>query len=92
MHDPAHPKRLSETGEFEEAGSQNEVWVDFDSDRPEAGDFFHPFRTVAAAAAAVADNGVIKIVPGSTRERPRLSLHKRVRIEAAIGGVTIGRR
>jgi hypothetical protein len=92
MHDQAHPKRLSETGEFEEAGSQNEVWVDFDSDRPEEGDFFHPFRTVAAAAAAVADNGVIKIVPGSTRERPRLSLHKRVRIEAAIGGVTIGRR
>ena len=90
--DPAHPRRLSETGEFEEAGSQNEVWVDFDSDRPEEGDFFHPFRTVAAAAAAVADNGVIKIVPGSTRERPRLSLHKRVRIEAAIGGVTIGRR
>jgi hypothetical protein len=92
MSDPKHPKRTSETGEVEEAGSNNEVWVDFDWGGPEEGDFFHPFKTIAGAAAAVADPGVIKIMPGSTHERPFLSKQKRIRIEAAIGGAVIGVR
>ncbi len=65
---------------------------DFDWTGPEEGDFYHPFRSIAAAAAAVAENGVVKIMPGSTRERPFISGRKRLRMEAAIGGVSIGVR
>jgi hypothetical protein len=85
-------RRISETGEIEEAreNGDSEVWVDFDWNGPEEGDFYHPFRTIAGAAAAVADGGVIKIMPGSTRERPFISGQKRIRLEAAIGGVSIG--
>jgi hypothetical protein len=94
--DPKVLKRTSETGEVEEAreGGDSEVWVDFNSIGPEAeeGDFYRPFRSLSAAVAAVADNGVIKIMPGTTRERPLISGKKRFRMEAAIGGVSIGIR
>lgn len=64
MSDPKRPRRTSETNEVEEAGSHNEVWVDFGYDiriGPSEGDFFRPFTSITAAAAAVADGGVIKI-------------------------------
>jgi hypothetical protein len=92
MHDQWHPKRISETGEVEEAGSNNEVWIDFAWTGPSEGDFFCPFKTIAAAAAAVADGGTIKIMPGSTRERLSFVQHKRMKLVAPIGGVTIGIR
>lgn len=92
--DPQVLRRVSETGEVEEAreNGDSEVWVDFDWTGPEEGDFYHPFRSLAAAVAAVAENGVVKIMPGSTRERPFISGRKRFRMEAAIGGVSIGVR
>ncbi|MGZ8160254.1 MAG: hypothetical protein ACXWT4_15790 [Methylobacter sp.] len=91
MSDPWRPRRTSETGEVEEAGSNHEVWVDFDWAGSNEGDFFRPFKTIAAAA-AVADGGVIKIMPGSTSERPSIQNNKRIRLVAPIGGVTIGIR
>lgn len=92
MRDPLHPKRTSETGEVEEAGSNQEVWVDFGWQGPSEGNFFRPFNTIAGATAAVADGGVIKIMPGSTSERPSIQNNKRMRLVAPIGGVTIGVR
>jgi len=92
MSDPWHPRRTSETGEVEEAGSNGEVWVNFGWTGPFEGDFFHPFNTLAAAAAAVAEGGVVKIMPGWTDERPYLVGKKRMRLVAPIGGVTIGVR
>jgi hypothetical protein len=88
MSDQAHPRRTSETGEVEEAGNHHEVWVDFTWQGPQEGDFFHPFNTLAGADAAVASGGVIKIMPGSTSERP--ILHQRARLVAPIGGVQFG--
>lgn len=91
MRDQWHPKRTSETGEVEEAGNNHEVWVDFDWQGKNEGDFFQPFNSLAAAAAAVADGGVIKIVPGTTvRETTISRFNKRMRLVAPIGGVTIG--
>jgi hypothetical protein len=92
MSDKWHPKRTSETGEVEEAGSNHEVWVDFAWTGPCEGDFFRPFNSIGAAVAAVADGGVIKIMPRSTSERPSIQNNKRIRFVAPIGGVTIGVR
>ncbi|WP_154671475.1 hypothetical protein [Paraburkholderia mimosarum] len=89
--DLAHPVRISETGEVEEAGHNNEVWVDPDSNGPFfEGDFFHPFRTIADAVNVVADGGVVKIVPGRTGDRRISHGGKRVRLVAPIGNVNIG--
>ncbi|MBI3868647.1 MAG: hypothetical protein HY299_08970 [Verrucomicrobia bacterium] len=85
-----HPKRISETGEVEEAGNGHEVWVDFDWTGPQEGDFFRPFNTISAAVAAVANGGVIKIMPGFTSEKPSFPRNKRIRFVAPIGGVRIG--
>jgi hypothetical protein len=99
LSDQWHPKRTSETGELEVAGANHEVWVDFNWSATDSftgfqikseGDFFRPFTTIAAAAAAVADGGVIKIMPGSTNEPSPLLLKKRLRLEAPVGGVHIG--
>jgi len=89
-HDLWHPKRISESGEVEEAGNNHEVWVDSNWTGPFEGDFFRPFNTLAAAVNAVADGGVIKILPGTRSER--LSIRKRVRLVAALGEVMIGAR
>lgn len=95
LSNPSNPKRTTEENgvitEVEEAGTNHEVWVDFTSPiGDEAGDFFHPFKTITAAAAAVADGGVIMIMPGATREKPFFPVNKRVTLVAPIGGVTIG--
>ena len=98
MSDQWHPRRTSmliasnETGEVEEAGSNHEVWVDFGWKGPNEGDFFHPFNTITAAAAAVANGGVIKIMPGWTTEKPSFQSNKRIRLVAPIGGVSFGVR
>ncbi len=67
MTDQAHPRRISETGEVETAGAHQEVWVDFTWSGPHEGDFFHPFNTIADAANAVDDGGVIRLMPGTRR-------------------------
>ena len=90
MTDQAHPRRTSETGEVEQAGHNNEVWVNFGWTGPTEGDFFHPFNTLTTAVNAVADGGVVKIVPGWTAERPAFVAKKRCKIVAPIGGVRIG--
>jgi len=92
MADQWHPRRTSETGEIEEAGSNHEVWVDFGWKGPSEGDFYRPFNTITAAAAAVADGGVIKIMPGWTTEKPFFQRNKRIRLVAPIGNVTFGVR
>lgn len=86
--DPQHPVRIAENGEVQEAGRGHQVWVDFDWRGPTEGDFYRPFNTITAALSAVAEPGVIRIMPGATRERP--TLHKRVRLTAVRGTVTIG--
>ena len=90
MSDMLRPRRTSETGEVEEAGSNHEVWVDFGWTGPSEGDFFRPFKTLTAAATAVADGGVIKIMPGWTTEKPSFQTKKWIRLVAPIGGVTFG--
>ncbi|MFO1499869.1 MAG: hypothetical protein U1G07_16000 [Verrucomicrobiota bacterium] len=89
MNDKWHPRRIAENGDVEQAGDHNEVWVDFDWRGATEGDCYHPFNTLAAAMAAVADGGVIKIVPGTTSEMPVLA-GKRVKLVAPIGGVYVG--
>jgi hypothetical protein len=90
MTHPLSPVR-TENGEVEVAGVPNEVWVNFDYVGPgTAGDFGDPFKTLAAAEAAVADGGVIKIVPGTTSEKQVVHHNKRVRLVAPSGGVIIG--
>jgi hypothetical protein len=92
MADQWHPRRTSESGEVEEAGNNHEVWVDFGWHGPTEGDFFHPFNTIADAVAAVADGGVIKMMPGTTNETQLIHNSKRIRLVAPIGSVTIGVR
>ena len=83
--------RISETGQVERAGIRNEVWVNFDYVGPgTTGDFGDPFKTLAAAEAAVGDGGTIKIMPGTTSEKGIIHNNKRVRLVAPIGGVVIG--
>jgi len=90
MSDPWHPRRISEAGEVEQAGSSHEVWLDFDWQGPEEGDVCRPFKTVTAAAASVADGGVIKILPGATGERSTIGAGKSMRLVAPLGGVILG--
>jgi len=92
MSDVLHPRRISESGEVEQAGFDNEVWLDFDWQGPNEGDACQPFSTMAGATAAVADGGVIKVIPGQTRDRATIGGGKRMTIVAPIGGVTIGVR
>jgi hypothetical protein len=104
MRDQRYPKRISEDGVVEEAGRNQEVWVDFGwketvttilspifgpTQVKSEGDFFRPFPSIADAAAAVADGGVIKIMPGSMHERLTIGHSKRMRIVAPIGDVTV---
>ena len=89
MSDKWRPRRIDENGRVEQAGDNREVWVDFEWTGPTEGDFYRPFNTLGAAADAVANGGVIKIMPGITQETPTLS-NKRMTIQAPIGGVIIG--
>ncbi|MEA2162136.1 MAG: hypothetical protein QOK37_263 [Thermoanaerobaculia bacterium] len=91
--DEAHPRRHdSETGEFEVAGFNNEVWLNFDYVGPTEGDVCRPFNTIAGAIDAVAQGGVIRVVPGVTRERGAIGGTKKFTLFAPIGGVALGTR
>jgi hypothetical protein len=87
---PGHPRRTSESGIVEDAGNNHEVWVDFDWLGSSAGDVCQPFKSLAAASDAVADGGVVRVVPGTTLERATLGATKRFTLVAPIGGVIIG--
>jgi len=89
--DPERPRRSdSQTGENEVAGFNNEVWLDFEYQGPVEGDVCRPFSTLSTAEGFVADGGVIRIVPGATRERGTIGGRKSFTLFAPIGGVTIG--
>ena len=90
MSDQWNPRRTDEQGAIEQAGSNHEVWLDFDWPGPSEGDVCRPFNTVAAAVAAVADGGVIRIVPSTTTDRSTIGANKRFRLLAPIAGVIIG--
>jgi hypothetical protein len=91
MSDKWHPKRIDENGAVEQAGDNHEVWVDFEWTGPSEGDVYRPFKTLAAAAAAVANGGVVKILPGRTSETPNLG-NKPMTLVAPVGGVFVGVR
>jgi hypothetical protein len=88
--------RVAEDGSVERAGrnasgQHYEAWVDFDWTGDHEGDFFRPFNTIADAVASLADGGTVRIMPGTTAERPaNLTGGKRVRFVAPLGGVRIG--
>jgi hypothetical protein len=65
--------------------------VDFDWVHQSEGDFYRPFKTLSAAAAGVAEGGVVKITPGSSRQPGPIRISKRMKLVAPIGGVRIGR-
>lgn len=90
MANPLKPTRTDEAGAVESAGSGEEVWVDFDSLRPEAGDAFHPFHSVAGAEKAVAPGGTVRVVPGFSPARTTIGHQRRYRIVAPIGDVIMG--
>jgi hypothetical protein len=91
LSDNRKPMRISENGEIESAGNNNEVWVDFDWTGPCEGDFYRPFNTLAAAITAVAEGGTIKVMPGISRERINFQ-GKKFKLVAPIGEVIIGAR
>ena len=87
--DPANPIRISEDGQVEQGGPGHEMWVDFSTMSPGPGDFYQPFKTIADAAAAVAEGGTLKIMPGTTQAPGLFHNGKSMRFVAPIGGVTI---
>jgi hypothetical protein len=91
FRDESHPRRVdSGGGESEVGGFNNEVWLDFDYAGPSEGDVCRPFSTVAAAAEAVANGGVIRVVPGLSSERGMIGGGKRFTMTAPIGEVLLG--
>jgi hypothetical protein len=95
LSDKNRPRRTYEGPagkEFETAGGNQDVWLDFDWPDPDTseGDVCQPFNTLGAAMAAVEDGGTIHIVPGVTTDRGYIGGRKRMRLEAPIGGVAIG--
>ncbi|HEY2495478.1 MAG TPA: hypothetical protein VGK24_00285 [Candidatus Angelobacter sp.] len=91
MRDELHPRRISETGEVEQAGFNNEVWVNFGWKGPTEGDFFHPFNSMTAAAEAVAPGGTIRVVTGWTNERAHFIGKKNYKVViAGAGSARIG--
>jgi len=90
MSDKWHPKRTDEGGRIEWAGSNEEVWLDFEWPGPTEGDVCHPFNKLAAASAAVASHGTIRVIPSVSHERGPIGLGKRFKLIAPIAGVSIG--
>ena len=90
LSDRWHPRRTAENGSVEWAGDHEEVWLDFEWTGPSEGDVCRPFKTLAAASAAVASHGTIRVVPGVSHERGPIGVNKRFRIVAPIAGVKIG--
>ena len=92
LSDMMHPQRRSETGEVERAGSNSEVWVDFDWTGAHHGDVYQPMDSVAAAMSLVAGGGRVNILPGQTGARTSLGTGARMTLSAPLGNVKIGVR
>jgi hypothetical protein len=92
MSDPWNPRRTDEHGAIEQAGSNHEVWLDFQWTGPSEGDVFRPFTSLSTATTAVAEGGVVRIIPGTTTDRSTINGNKSLRLVAPIGGVIIGAR
>ena len=90
LGDHLRPRRTGEDGAVEQAGDGGEVWLDLGRSGPERGDVCQPYATLAAAEAAVAPGGTIRVVPSSAPGRGRYGADKAVRLVAPIGGVRIG--
>ena len=90
MRDRWHPRRTDENGIVDSAGAGEEVWADFEWAGPSEGDVCRPYSTVAAASAAVAPGGTIRMIPSVTHERAPIGVGKRFFMLAPIGGVKIG--
>ena len=89
--DQNHPQRHdNDAGVFEVAGFHNEVWVDFEYAGPSEGDVCRPFASINAAADVVADNGVLRIIPGASMTRGVIGDSRRFTLMAPAGGVTLG--
>jgi hypothetical protein len=94
--DPSHLIRTAEDGTVEHAGKNAagqpfEVWVDFNWNGEQVGDFYRPFNSLETAINAVADEGAIRIAPGTSAARPAgLRRGKRFKMRAPIGGVSLG--
>lgn len=69
---------------------KDSVWVEFDFPSSSAGNVPGPFTTVSSAASAVANHGIVRIVPGSTPDRSTIGIGKPFVLEAPIGRVVIG--
>lgn len=90
LSDRWHPRRTSEDGRVDSAGNHEEVWLDFEWAGLSEGDVCRPFKTLAAASAAVASLGTIRVVPGVSLERGPIGVNKRFTLIAPIAGVKIG--
>ena len=96
--DASHLIRRDEDGSVEQAGRDVEgrlfeVWVDFDWDGASEGDFYRPYKTVADAVDAVADGGIVRIMPGPSVDRTTLTHPgKACRIISPYGLAAIGVR
>ncbi len=85
-----HPSRISESGEVERAGANQEVWVDsmYPGTGPTAGDFGDPFRTLTDARDGVAVGGTINIIHTGA-QNSRTVYSKRMTIRAVPGPVIL---
>lgn len=90
MSDKWHPRRTDESGLVDSAGANEEVWADFEWNGPSEGDVCRPYSTVAAASAAVAPGGTIRMIPSVSHERSPIGVNKRFIMLAPIGEVKIG--
>lgn len=75
-----------------ESITKTATWVQFDYPASSVGHVTGPLTTIADAALAVADGGVIRIVPGGSLERSPIGRGKRFTLRAPIGKVRIGVR
>lgn len=89
LTDAARPKRTL-NGVTEEAGANQEVWVNFAWSGPSEGDVYRPFTSLPSATAAVAPGGVINVVHGGTGDRSPIGSSKPMTIGAPFGSVVIG--
>jgi hypothetical protein len=88
--DPALRQPIAGTIAPSDPVGKDDVWVQFDFPDSSAGNIRGPFNSLAKAAYAVTDRGIIRIVPGVTSDRSTLGKDKRFTLAAPIGGVVIG--
>jgi hypothetical protein len=94
--DPNHLMRIGDDGEVTHAGVDPQglaynVWVRFGAGGAPEGDLCRPYGSLAAALAAVANDGTIHLLPGASTQRGSLGGGRiNVRLTAPLGGVCLG--